>query len=159
METMFWIWMAAALVFLIIEIGVPGLVFVCFAVGSVGAAIYAEMRPAEYLIQIGIFAVITIVLVPMTRKFAKKISLESAPGSNVDALVGQPAIVVKAIDPVEDVGQVRIQGEVWSATADAAMPHGAKVTVTGVKGNRLIVRRGIDGAAVSEESEAPGKER
>lgn len=143
METMFWIWMAAALVFLIVEIGVPGLVFVCFATGAVGAAIYAQLTPESYLIQTGIFAVISIVLVPLTRKFAGKISSDTAQQSNIDALINQPAIVIKEINPLEEVGQVRIQGEIWSARSDCNIASGAKVTVVRVEGNRLHVRPGL----------------
>ena len=143
METMFWIWMAAALVFLIVEVGVPGLVFVCFATGAVGAAIYAQIAPDAYFMQTGIFAVISIILVPLTRKFAKKISSDSAPQSNIDALINQPAIVVKDIDPLEEVGQVRVQGEVWSARAARAIAIGSKVTIVSVEGNRLHVRPGL----------------
>lgn len=144
METMFWIWMSAALVFLIVEVGVPGLVFVCFAIGSIGAAIFAQFEPNDYVIQTGIFAVITIVLVPFSRKIAKKISLSSAPESNVDALMGQSAIVVKDIRLLEGEGQVRVQGEIWSATASEDIELGGKVTVVGIEGNTLTVRRGID---------------
>jgi len=143
METMFWIWMAAALVFLIVELGVPGLVFICFATGAVGAAIYAQITPDAYLMQTGIFAVITIILVPLTRKFAKRISNNSAARSNIDALINQPAIVVKDIEPLEEVGQVRVQGEVWSARASVAIANGSKVTVVSVEGNRLQVRPGL----------------
>lgn len=144
METMFWIWMAAALVFLIIEIGVPGLVFVCFAVGSVGAAVYAETAPTDYVLQTGIFAVIALALIPFSRKFAKRISVSSPVETNVDALLGQPGIVVKEINVTEYTGQVRLAGEVWSARAEENIPQGAKVTVIKVEGNHLHVRRGIE---------------
>jgi membrane protein implicated in regulation of membrane protease activity len=143
METMFWIWMAAALLFLIVEIGLPGLVFACFATGAVGAAFYAQAAPDSYLMQTAIFAVISIVLVPLTRKFAKKISSDSAQKSNVDALINKPAIVIKAIDPLEGAGQVRIQGEIWSAQSDSSISDGSKVTVISVDGNSLKVRPGL----------------
>ncbi len=143
METMFWIWMAAALVFLIVEIGVPGLIFVCFAVGAVGAAVYAQIAPEDYMVQTGLFAVISIILVPMTRKFAKRISNDSAQKSNIDALINQPAIVVKDIDTLEGIGQVRIQGEIWSARADSIIALGSKVTVVSIEGNHLNVRPGL----------------
>lgn len=143
METLFWIWMAAALVFLMIEIGVPGLIFICFAAGSVCAAIYAQFNPENYLYQTGIFAIITILLIPLTRRFAKRVTSSSETGTNIDALLGQPAIIVKEVNPEEGLGQARIQGEIWSATAQEKIPVGAKVTVTGIDGNKLVVTRGI----------------
>ncbi|MCH7879667.1 MAG: NfeD family protein [candidate division Zixibacteria bacterium] len=143
METMFWIWLAAALLFLIIEVTMPGLIFVCFSTGAIGAAIYAQFTPDDYLIQTALFGGITITLIPLTRRFAKQISLSGTPKSNVDALVGQPAIVVKDIDPVEGVGQIRVEGEIWSANADSVIATGSMVTVEKVEGNRLFVRRGL----------------
>ncbi len=150
METMFWIWLAAALLFLIIEVTVPGLIFVCFSTGAIGAAIYAQFVPEDHLVQTAIFGGITIVLIPLTRRFAKKISISGSPKSNVDALVDQPAIVVKDIDPIEGVGQVRVESEVWSATAASALPIGSKVTVEKVEGNRLFVRPGLPKAYSKE---------
>lgn len=143
METMFWIWLAAALLFLIVEVSTPGLIFVCFSTGAIGAAIYAQFTPQDYLIQTAIFAGITIVLIPLTRRFAKKISLSGTPRSNVDALVDQPAIVVKDIDPIEDAGQIRVEGEIWGATAEKPIVTGSMVTVVKVEGNRLHVRPGL----------------
>ena len=139
METLFWIWMAAALIFLIIEVGVPGLIFVCFAVGSVGAAVLAQFYPEQPLYQIGIFGVITIILIPVTRRIARKISAGGAELSNVDALVGKLAVVVKEIDPLEAKGQVRVQGEIWSATAENKFALGSEVVIQSVDGNKLVV--------------------
>lgn len=121
----------------------PGLIFVCFATGAIGAAIYAQFTPEDHLVQTGIFGVISIALIPLTRRFAKKISISGSPKSNVDALVDQPAIVVKDIDPIEGVGQVRVESEVWSATAAKAIAIGSKVTVEKIEGNRLFVRPGL----------------
>ncbi|MCH9030743.1 MAG: NfeD family protein [candidate division Zixibacteria bacterium] len=139
METLFWIWMAAGLIFLIIEVAVPGLIFVCFAVGSVGAALLAQFYPEQTLYQIGIFGVITILLIPVTRRIARKISAGGGLLSNVDALVGKSAIVVKEIDPIEAKGQVRVQGEIWSASAEGKFALGSEVVIQSVDGNKLVV--------------------
>ena len=66
MPTMFWLWLAAAVVFLIIEIGTPILVFACFVLGSIGAAITSTFYPEGYLIQGAVFAVISMILIPTT---------------------------------------------------------------------------------------------
>jgi membrane protein implicated in regulation of membrane protease activity len=138
MPTIFWLWLAAAVVFLIIEIGTPTLVFACFTVGSIGAAVSSTMTDS-YLIQAAVFAVISIILIPLTRPLARKITKPSPQAVNVDAMIGRPGIVIKKIDPALDVGQVRVDGQVWQANAEEAIDEGTKIKVDKVIGARLYV--------------------
>ncbi len=138
MPTLFWIWLAAAFIFLIIEIATPTLVFACFVIGGIGAAVTSCLTPS-YLVQIGVFAGISIILVPLTRPLAKKITKESPQKTNVDAMVDRPGLVVKKIDPALDIGQVRVDGQVWQATSDTAIDEGAKIKVLKILGARLHV--------------------
>ena len=118
----------------------PTLIFGCFVVGSLVAGLYSFFYPDTYYGQIGIFILISVVLIPLTRTLAKKITKESPSKSNVDALIGKVGLVIKAIDP-DLGGQVRIEGEVWVALADERIELNDKVTVTSVKGTRLHVQR------------------
>jgi inner membrane protein len=140
MPTIFWLWLAAALVFLIIEITTPTLVFACFTVGSIGAAVASTMTDS-YLIQTAVFAVISIILIPLTRNLAKKITKDSPQKTNVDAMVGRPGLVIKKIDPALDVGQVRVDGQVWQAVAEEAIDVDIKIKVDSVMGARLYVSK------------------
>ena len=53
-----------------------------------------------------------------------------------ETLVGRTAVVVRALSPR---GQVRVDGEIWEARADADLPPGAEVTVVAVDGLVLDV--------------------
>lgn len=141
MPTLFWIWLAAAAIFLIIEIATPSLVFACFVVGSIASAVLAYLYPESYLWQIGVFAVISMILIPLTRPLARKITVESPQKSNVDAMMDRPGLVVKTIDPDKDTGQVRVDGQVWQAQASGKIEEGVKVIVTGITGARLTVKK------------------
>ncbi|MBI5267673.1 MAG: NfeD family protein [candidate division Zixibacteria bacterium] len=140
MPTMFWIWMAAALVFLIIELSMPTLIFLCFVVGSLVAGTYAWFNPTEYYWQVGICLAVSIVLLPFSRRFAHRITKAQPQNANVDRFIGHTAIVTKAIDP-DHVGQVTYQGEVWQATADEPLAEGSKVIIASVTGTRVRVER------------------
>jgi len=140
MPTIFWLWLAAALVFLIIEITTPTLVFACFVAGSVGAAITSTMTDS-YLIQTAVFAIISVILIPLTRSLAKKITKEPPQKTNVDAMVGRPGLVIKKIDPALDVGQVRVDGQVWQAVADETIDIDVRIKVNDIKGARLYVSK------------------
>jgi len=144
MTTLFWIWMAAALIFLIIELMTPTLIYICFVVGSVVAGIYSYFYPESYYWQIGLFVVVSVVLLPLTRRFAKKITKVSPELSNVDRMIGRTALVVKAISP-EEGGKIRFEGEVWAANAEEAIEEQARVEIIAVTGTRVKVKRKISG--------------
>jgi membrane protein implicated in regulation of membrane protease activity len=141
MPAIFWLWLAAAVIFLIVEIGTPTLVFASFVVGAVGAAVYSIFVPTGYLMQLGIFAGLSIILIPLTRSLARKITKPSPQLVNVDAVIGRPGIVTQAIDPHTDVGQVRVDGQVWRASADRDIEEGARVKVERVLGAKVIVTK------------------
>jgi membrane protein implicated in regulation of membrane protease activity len=130
--------MAAAVVFLIIELMSPTMIFVCFVAGSIGAGLLAANSPDSILWQLGVFVAVSLGLMPFTRKLAKTITKESPQTSNVDRMIGQTAIVTQAIDP-DLGGKVRFEGEVWIAKADTAVPVDAKVRIVEISGAKVIV--------------------
>nr|MBN2277800.1 NfeD family protein [candidate division Zixibacteria bacterium] len=140
MPTIFWLWLAAAVIFLIIELGTPSLVFACFTAGSIGAAITALITD-NYLVQAAVFAGISIILIPLTRPLARKITKPSPQPTNADAMIGRPGVVTKKIDPAHDIGQVRVDGQVWQALADDVIDEGVKIKVNKVIGARLQVSK------------------
>ena len=140
METLFWIWLAAAGVFLIAELANPTMIFICFVVGALVAAILAQVWPEYYYWQIVAFAVLSAVLIPFTRRFAKRISKESPELSNVDRMIGKVALVTEAIDP-DTGGKVKFEGEIWQARAEQPIEANTKVRITAVSGTRVVVEK------------------
>ena len=138
METLFWIWLAAAGVFLILELVTPTMIFICFVVGAIVAAIFAQVWPEYYYWQIAIFAVLSSSLIPLTRRFARKISVTSPQVSSVDRMIGHMALVTERIDP-DLGGKIRFEGEIWQARAERPIEINAKVKVTSVSGTRVFV--------------------
>ena len=140
MSTIFWVWMSAAVVFLIIELVSPTLVFACFVAGAVSSGVYSLFFPEGYYIQIGIFVVVSVVLLPLTRRLAEKITKPSPQITNVDRMIGEVALVTKAIDP-DTGGQVRFEGEVWGARAGEPIEVNAKVRIVSLSGTRVHVEK------------------
>jgi len=153
MTTIFWLWLAAAVVFLIIEITTPTLVFACFVVGCIGGAVTSTMTES-YLIQAAVFAVISIILIPATRSLATRITRPAPQKTNVDAIIGRDGMVTKKIDPAQSVGQVRVDGQIWQAGADTMIDEGIKIRVDRVRGARLYVSPVTD-----NQDSQPDKER
>lgn len=140
METLFWIWMAAAVVFVVIEQFAPTLVFLSFAVAAAVSGIYAQFKPKEFYWQIGIFIIVVLVVLPLSRKFAKRITKPQPRESNVDAMIGKPAVVTQEIEPHQP-GKIKFEGEIWQASADERIEPPAKVTIARVEGTRVHVHK------------------
>ena len=140
MSTIFWIWLAVAVAFLILEVTTPAFLFACFAVGGVAAAV-AVLFTNSLMIQLVVFAAVALILIPLTRPLARRITKESPQKSNADAMVDRIAIVTRTIDPDKDVGQVRVDGQVWQAVAPVKIAKDEKVKVDQVIGVRLHVSR------------------
>ncbi len=140
MSTMFWVWLTAAVVFLILELMTPTFIFACFVTGTLAAGIFSYFYPESYYWQVGIFVVLTTILLPLTRTLAKKITKESPQKSNIDALIGQVALVTKPIDP-DLGGQVKVEGEIWMARADEQIAVNEKVSILNVTGTKLHVEK------------------
>ncbi|AGB04426.1 membrane protein implicated in regulation of membrane protease activity [Aciduliprofundum sp. MAR08-339] len=60
--------------------------------------------------------------------------------STIDQMVGKRGIVIAKIEPNSLKGKVRIDSDVWSATADREIDVGKKVEVVKGEGVHLVVR-------------------
>lgn len=131
------VWFGAAVVFGIVEAITTGLASIWFAGGAVAAGIVALFTD-NIMIQVAVFLVISIVLLVFTRPMAKKYFNNKAEKTNIDAIIGAPAVVLADIRPPE-AGQVKADGKVWTAVADEVIEAGSEVKVIEVKGVTLRV--------------------
>jgi membrane protein implicated in regulation of membrane protease activity len=138
MPSIVWIWLAAFVIFLIFEVFTPSMIFIGFAVGALVSGIFGFFYPDAFYWQIGIFIAITVILLPLTRKMAKKITKESPSQSNVDAMIGKVGLVTETIDP-DMGGKIQFEGEVWRATSDERIEANEKVVINSVSGTKLHV--------------------
>jgi membrane protein implicated in regulation of membrane protease activity len=81
-------------------------------------------------------------LTVLRTRILNKLAAE-APGvpSRTDRLLGRPARVTEAIDPVTGAGRVLVDGHDWAALAAEPISAGAEVRIDGADGIRLRVRR------------------
>lgn len=140
MPDIVWIWLVVFVIFLILEVLTPSLLFLGFAISALVSGIFAYFYSESYYWQIGIFIVVSAIILPMTRKLAKKITKESPQTANVDALIGQVGLVVKTIDP-DAAGQLQVNGEVWRAVSEEMIAEKEKATVLKVAGTTVYVEK------------------
>jgi inner membrane protein len=134
-----WFWLTLGALLAVAEIVAPGFFLIWLALAAIVTGLAAWVLPISSAIQVGMFAVLSVVAVYGARRWLAQNPIQTDDPLLNDKggrMVGEIATVV---DPIENgSGRVRIGDSVWNAQGpDAAT--GAKMRVTGVKGTAVSV--------------------
>lgn len=135
------LWLAALVLFIIIEIATMGLTTIWFAGGALAASIAAGFN-MPFIVQIGLFFVVSFILLYFTRPIAVKYFNKDRVKTNAESLVGKQAIVIGEIDNLQGTGQVTVGGLEWSARTlkdGEKLPVGTVADIVAISGVKLIV--------------------
>ena len=141
MEQMEIIWLALTAVLLIIEIVTLGLTTIWFAAGAL-FAFFAALLGMNQGIQIGVFVVVSVVLLFFTRPLAVKYLNTKTIKTNTEALVGKTARVIVEMTSSLVGSEMCIRDREWTARSSddtIIFRTGDVVTVVGIEGVKLIV--------------------
>ena len=139
------IWLILLIVFAGIEGITAGLVSIWFCAGSL-VALVATWLGASLPVQIGLFAIVSVVAMALVRPMARKWLHPQMVKTNADRILDQEGVVVEEIDNLNASGQIKIGGAVWSARAEGeeVIPPGTRVRVVRIEGVKAIVRKQTD---------------
>ena len=136
------IWLIVAVVFAVAEIVNFSFYLFSFAIGAAVAAI-VDIAKSGVTVELITFAVLTGVSFTIVRPIARRhINMPPQLRTGTAALVGRTAIVTERIVNDDAVGQVRIDGEVWTARAydeDKVLEPGTRVHVMEIRGATALV--------------------
>ncbi len=135
-------WLVLAVVMLILEALTVGLISIWMGIGGLAAAATALVTD-RFLIQLVVFIVVSLILLIATRPLAHKYLNRKTVATNVDAMVGQKAVVIKDVTALE-YGEVKVNGMTWTAApvpGSGDLREGDVVVVESVEGVKLIVRK------------------
>ncbi len=149
MPSMEWMWLAALVVFAILEASTSALVSVWFIGGSL-AAMIAALLGAEIWLQVVLFFVVSAALLLLLRPIAKKYMKTRTVPTNASSNIGKTAVVTSAIDNLRGTGAVKIGGVEWSARSadDQPIEKDAVVRVTKIEGVKVFVELVKEEAAI-----------
>ena len=137
---MWQIWLVIAGVCLVIEIMTAGFLVFWLAIGALISMI-VSLFTDSILIQTAVFVISSAILIFATKPFVKKFAKTKDVKTNAFSIIGQNGIVTKEIDSINAKGQVKIDGETWSAVGkdDMDIPKGTEVEVLEIKGVKAVV--------------------
>lgn len=125
------LWFLAGIVFLALELVLPGLIVFFFGIGAWCAALAVFLFPISLTTQLLIFLVASLVALLLLRSTLKKVFLGRT--LDVDAMNGAiPADATGEI--VEDIappatGTIKYAGSFWQATAEVPLSKGTIVRI------------------------------
>ena len=137
-------WILVAIICGAIEIFTAGFWFLWLAIAGVIVALLVQfgLLPALEM-QLLVFALFTLLLIIFTRPLVVKFVKSNDTLSNVKALIGQHGITLTSIVPMQ-FGQVKVNGEIWTAVAEEELEENTRVEVMGIDGVKLIVKKASD---------------
>ena len=141
MIIMLWAWIAAIVVFVVIEAATTQLVTVWFAVGAVGG-LFANIFNLPIWSQILIFIAVSAITLVITKPLVKRFTETKKQPTNADRLIGKQAVVTEPIDNILGKGAATINGLEWTARSSdgSNIEKDAVVTVEAIEGAKLIVK-------------------
>lgn len=136
-------WLIAIIIFLIVEVTTINLISIWFAIGGL-VALVAALFDAAPVIQIALFVVVSLFSIIIFLLFIKpkwNQKIEQREKTNADRILDQEAVVIQTIDPLQNTGQIRVRGQIWSASSyqEQVIEAGSLVQVKEIKGVKAIV--------------------
>ncbi len=138
------IWLIFSGICFLAEIATEGFLICWLGVGGLCAMGLSFLWPANYLAQIIIMTVVSTILILSTKKLTSKMTKKDDVPTNVYSILGKKAVVSQAIDNVKGQGQIKIDGDIWSARNeddDDVISEGDTVEIIRIDGVKAIVRK------------------
>ena len=139
---MWQIWLILSGLFLVLEIVTVGFLVFRFAIGAF-IAMLVSFFTENAIIQTLVFLISSTALLFITKPFVNKVTFkDSSVKTNAFKIEGKLAKVIKDIDPIEGKGQIKINGEIWSAKSynDTYISTDTDVIIEKLDGVKALVK-------------------
>lgn len=140
--SMWQIWLIISGLFFIGEIITVGFLVLWLSIGSLIAMVVSIFAPDAIILQTSIFLISSTLLILFTKPLVDKYITRKTVPTNVNTLIGKKAIVLTSINSLEATGQVKVNGEIWSAKneTEEIIEIGTEVEILQVDGVKLLVK-------------------
>jgi membrane protein implicated in regulation of membrane protease activity len=136
------IWLVVAVGLAVGEMLTTSFYLAPFAGGALVAALLAGVGLGA-AVSVPAFLVVSVLLLTTLRPIARRhVSMPARIRTGTDRLVGTTAVVLEEVHNDAGTGQVRIDGDVWTARAydeDEHFPAGARVQVIEIRGATALI--------------------
>lgn len=150
---MWYFWLILAGIFIIAEIATVGFLIFWLSLGSL-CAMLTSFFTDNIIIQTAVFVVTSVLFIFLTRPLAKKLAkTDNTLVTNAFSIIGKKAIVIKEINPTLGVGQIKIDGQVWTAksTNEEIISEGTEVLILNIDGVKAVVSTDLTNLKIEQK--------
>jgi membrane protein implicated in regulation of membrane protease activity len=134
-------WLVLAIVMLVGEFITVGFFLITLAAGSILAMLVALIMPTVW-IQVAVFLLSSVLFFFTLKPFMQKLfPVQNETRTTVNRVIGKKALVLIDIDNINGQGQVKVDGDIWSARSISGqlIPKNSVVVIRRVEGVKVIV--------------------
>lgn len=137
MNTIFWL--AAVVVFLVVEASTVTMVSLWFAVGALAALVVSLFAGTGW--QVAAFLAVSAAMLALLRPLVRKYVKPRITKTNVDAVIGSQGYVTADVDNLAATGQVKLGAMYWTARSASGenIPAGTLIRVEKIEGVKVFV--------------------
>lgn len=132
-------WLIVVLICCFLEAVTVNLVSIWFIASGI-IALIASLFIDSFVIQLGIFVILGVILLITTRKPLQKLVNDKRQKTNFDRIYDMTGIVTEEITKIKS-GVVKIDGKYWTAIADETIPKDSIVKVLSINSVKLKVKK------------------
>lgn len=139
---MWYVWLILAGIFFVAEILTVGFLVFWLGIGAL-IAMLVSFFTDSLVIQMTVFVISSTILIIATKPLVKKLTQkDKTVVTNAFSIIGKKGIVTKEINPALAVGQIKVQGQDWSAKCEdeQVIPKGSEVEVMKIDGVKAVVK-------------------
>lgn len=137
------LWLAAVILFLVVEISTVTLTSIWFAAGALAAMLVA-MFDGNLVVQIIAFLIVAFGLLYVTKPWSKKFIDTKKESTNADRAIGQEVRVTERVSNLDQTGRAFVNGMEWTVRTEddnIVIEKDELVRVLRIAGVKLIVER------------------
>lgn len=138
---MLYTWLLIVVLLGILEIMTTNLVSIWFVISGLLAMVISLFTDSLY-IQIGVFVLVGVLLIPMSKRIYKKINTKKV-CTNLDRVIGMKGIATSDILK-NTIGEVKVGGKLWSSYSSHDIKKDEYVKVLAIDGVKLKVEKWED---------------
>ena len=135
---MFYFWLTIVIFLTIVEISTVNLVSIWFVISGIFSMLLALVIDS-FTIQLTVFVVLGIMLLISTKSVIKKMQPKKEK-TNLDRIIGTNAVVTQTINK-NSPGEGKVEGVLWTATADELIEKGSIVKILEINSTKLRVEK------------------
>ncbi len=139
---MFYIWIAIIILLAIVEVMTVNLTTIWFVVSGLLALTLSFIND-NFMLQVGVFCIVGILLLITTRPILQKWLSTKKVSTNLDRIIGMKGIVTEEIIK-NGTGEVKVDGKKWTAFADRKIKVDSTVKVLLIDGVKIKVEEWED---------------